>query len=95
MTQSSDSSQEMEIRREIENYEDKRKRVIATFLIGMFGMYVIPFRNLFLVLAIIAFGIAPSMTIYYTWRKHQLEKELEEINLDTESRQDFPHENDF
>jgi len=77
-----DPSREDEIRREIENFKDKRKRIIATLLIGLLGIYILPFRNLTIVLAIISLVIAPIMIIYYSWKKSQLEKMLEEENLE-------------
>lgn len=85
MAQSSDSFNEDEIREKIEDYKKKRKEMAATSLIGMFGIYILlPFTSLLLVLAIVSFGIAPSMFVYYTWKKRQLEKELEKSDFDDE-----------
>lgn len=89
MTWRLDSSEEDEIRRKIEDYKKKRKEMAAIFLIGMFGIYVLPFRNFLLILAIVSFGIAPLMAIYYTWKKHQLEKKLEEFNFDGDTDEYF------
>lgn len=89
MTRNLDSSKEAEIRGKIENYKNKRRRIIATFLIGMFGIYVLPFGNLILVLAIIVFGIAPLMFIYYTWKKRQMEKELKEFEFNDKGEDSF------
>lgn len=61
--------------REIEEFENKRKRVLATFVLGMFGIMLIPFFRL--VLATVSFGIAVPLSVFYTWKKHQIEKKLE------------------
>ncbi len=97
MTENREPSKEAEIKREIEDYKKRRKRMFATSLIAMFGVVVLPFQNFILVLAIIAFGIAPAMSIYYTWRKHQLEEKLEDFELDDETRNSFDSlvKNDF
>ena len=70
-------SEEAEIIREIDEYKEKRKKVLATFLLGMFGIMLIPFFRL--VLATVSFGIAIPMSIYYSWKKYQAENELNTI----------------
>ena len=70
-------SEKAEIVREVEEYGDKRKRVLATFILGMFGILLIPFFRL--VLAVVSFGIAVPMSVFYTWKKHQAKKKLDEI----------------
>lgn len=89
MTGNKEPSKEVEIKREIENYKKRRKRLIASSLIAMFGIFVLPFENFILVLAIVGFVIAPGMCIYYTWRKRQLEEELEDFELDEETKNSF------
>ncbi len=64
------------IKRKVDEYRKKRKRVLATFVLGMIGIAIIPFFRL--VLAIISMGIAFPMSVYYSWKKYQLEKELED-----------------
>lgn len=70
-------SRENEVIKEIKSYKDNRNQMLGLFLLGMFGIWILPFRNLKLVLAIISFGIAPTLSIYYTWKKRQAEKKLE------------------
>lgn len=70
-------SRKAEIIEKIESYKDKRNRMLAILFLGMFGIWILPFRNLILVLAIISFGLAPSLCIYYTWKKRKAEKKLE------------------
>lgn len=89
MTENREPSEEEEIEREIENYKKRRKRMVATSLIAMFGIFVLPFQNFILVLAIVAFGIAPAMSIYYTWKKRQLEEKLEDFEPDDGTKNSF------
>lgn len=88
MTPKSENLEEEELVKRIEDYEEKRKQFIATILTSVFGIYILPFLSLIYVLGLIAFGIAPTMVIYYTWKKRELEEELgelrEEPDLDPE-----------
>ncbi len=71
------SPQKEKIIKEIENQGEKRKRAIATFLLSMFAMWIIPSPKIILFLAIISFGILPVLIIYHTWKKKQAENKLE------------------
>ncbi|KXB05887.1 hypothetical protein AKJ51_04575 [candidate division MSBL1 archaeon SCGC-AAA382A20] len=73
------SSRDAELLREIESFKEKRNQILAIFVLSMFGIMIIPLRNLALVLAIISFGIAVPMGIYYAWKKRQAENRLEEL----------------
>lgn len=74
------SSKRAELIREIKSYEKKVRNSIATFLLGMFGIVLLPFRTLILVIAIISFVIAPAMAFYYTWKKRQTDERLEKLD---------------
>lgn len=70
------TEQELETSKEIEEYREKRKQMLAIFAISMFLIMFVPFfREL---LAIISFGIAIPASIFYTWEKRRAEGRLEE-----------------
>lgn len=60
----------------IEEYRDKRKRMLAIFVLGMFVIMFMPFFRL--LLAVICFLIALPMSVFYTWKKRKAEEKLEE-----------------
>lgn len=74
------SSRKAEVIKEIETYGKRVRNSIATFLLGMFGIWILPFRTLILVLAIVSFVIAPATGIYYTWKKRGAEERLEKLD---------------
>ncbi len=88
------SSRKEEIIKEIDSQEQKRKRAIATFLLAMFGMWIFPSRKIILMLAIISFGIIPSLIVYHTWEKKQAKNKLEK-ETEAKKSKNYPdnHEN--
>lgn len=63
-----------DMRKEVENYRDRRNRLIATFFLIMFGIFIFRLRNLILVLAMVSFGIVLPSTLYYAWKKRKAEE---------------------
>lgn len=70
----------------LDNFDKKIKQTAAIFLLAMFGIWLIPFRNIKLVLAIISFLILPPLILYYIWRRKKLREDLrrEDPNLEVE-----------
>jgi|GEM_PF-3495197 len=69
----------------LESYDKKIKQVSAIFLLSMFGIWIIPFRNIKLVLAIISFLILPVLIFNYVWKRKRLREDLggeEEIDFE-------------
>ena len=68
----------------LNDYDSRIKQTGAIFLLAMFGIWLIPFRNIKLVLAIISFFILPVLILYYIWRRKKLRIELQRDEADFE-----------
>lgn len=68
----------------LNDYDSRIRQISAIFLLAMFGIWLIPFRNIKLVLAIISFLILPVLIFYYIWRRKKLRRELDRGDTDFE-----------
>ncbi|MFW5913230.1 MAG: hypothetical protein ACOCSA_02135 [Candidatus Hadarchaeota archaeon] len=70
------TSQELKLQSKVNEYREKRDRMLAIFAIGIFAIMIVPiFRA---VLMIIIFAISLPLCVFYSWKKRKFYKALKE-----------------